>query len=86
MELGYHRLVANAEVSLSTDDIFYGNSFINDGDELQVANKRYGMEVNFDTVNYNFTVKSGTTGEALPANSALGVKKTNPASTVAWAD
>ena len=73
----------NAEVSLSTDDIFYGNSFINDGDELQVANKRYGMEVNFDTVNYNFTVKSGTTGEALTANSALGVIENQSASTVA---
>ena len=74
---------ANAEVSLSTDDIFYGNSFINDGDELQVANKRYGMEVDFDTVNYNFTVKSGTTGEALTANSALGVTENQSASTVA---
>ena len=45
---------SNVEVSLSTDDLFLGNSFINDGDELQVANKRYGIEVDFDTVNYNF--------------------------------
>ena len=73
---------SNVEVSLSTDDIFIGNSFINDGDELQIANKRYGIQVDFDTVNYNFSVKSGTTGEALPANSALGITSNQPASNV----
>jgi len=73
---------SNVEVSLSTDDLFLGNSFINDGDELQVANKRYGIEVDFDTVNYNFSVKSGTTGEALAANSALGVTSNQSASNV----
>ena len=73
---------SNVEVSLSTDDLFIGNSFINDGDELQIANKRYGIQVDFDTVNYNFSVKSGTTGEALPANSALGITSNQPASNV----
>ena len=73
---------SNVEVSLSTDDLFLGNSFINDGDELQVANKRYGIKVDFDTVNYNFSVKSGTTGEALPANSALGITSNQSASNV----
>ncbi|MDB4841228.1 flagellar hook-basal body complex protein [Planktomarina sp.] len=73
---------SNVEVSLSTDDLFLGNSFINDGDELQVANKRYGIEVDFDTVNYNFSIKSGTTGEALAANSALGVTSNQSASNV----
>ena len=35
-----------------------------------------GMEVNFDTVNNSFEFKSGSTGEALAANSAKGLQLT----------
>ncbi|MDG1314291.1 MAG: flagellar basal body FlgE domain-containing protein, partial [Flavobacteriaceae bacterium] len=63
----------NVDVSLSTSDKLIGNSFINDGADLQPQNKRFGMDVYFDTVNSAFEFKSGSTGETLAANSAQGV-------------
>ena len=41
------------------------------------------MEVEFDTVNNNFIVKSGTTGESLRANSAVGVTAAQNESSIA---
>ena len=41
------------------------------------------MEVEFDTVNNNFVVKSGTTGESLRANSAVGVTAAQNESSIA---
>jgi len=63
----------NSDVSLATDDKAIGNSFVADGPQLQAQNQRFGMEVNFDTVNNAFEFKSGSTGETLAANSAQGV-------------
>ena len=63
----------NKDVSLATDDKVIGNSFLNTGADLQAQNKRYGMSVYFDTVNNLFEVKSGTTGEALVANTVQSV-------------
>ena len=48
-----------------------------------VTNKRYGMEVNFDTVGTKFDIKSGKTGEQLAENSAVGVTDNQSASDVA---
>ena len=64
---------SNKDISLAEDTMLIGNSFLNDGPEVQAQNKRYGMGVYFDTVNNLFEFESGTTGEALEANSALGV-------------
>jgi flagellar hook protein FlgE len=63
----------NKDISLATDDKLVGNSFLNTGADLQPQNKRYGMSVYFDTVNNLFEVKSGTTGEALVANTVQSV-------------
>ena len=41
------------------------------------------MEVEFDTVANNFNITSGTTGEALAANSAVGVPNVQSASSIA---
>jgi flagellar hook protein FlgE len=71
--LGIQAYGNNVDVSLSTNDKLIGNSFINDGADLQPQNKRYGMDVYFDTVNSSFEFKSGSTGETLAANSAQGV-------------
>ena len=56
---------------------------MNDGPEIRQENKRYGMEVEFDTVNNVFNVSSGTTGEALAAGSVVGVDLAQNASSVA---
>jgi flagellar hook protein FlgE len=73
----------NSDISLATDDKAIGNSFVADGPQLQAQNKRFGMEVNFDTVNNAFEFKSGSTGETLAANSAQGVAANQSKSDVA---
>ena len=73
----------NSDISLATDDKAIGNSFVADGPQLQAQNKRFGMEVNFDTVNNAFEFKSGSTGETLAANSAQGVAANQSMSDVA---
>ena len=80
--IGIPAFGSNKDISLASDDKSLGNAFLNDGPELQIANKRYGMEVEFDTVNYLFSVSSGTTGETLAANSALGVEENQAASSI----
>jgi len=80
--IGIPAFGSNKDISLASDDKSLGNAFLNDGPELQIANKRYGMEVEFDTVNYLFNISSGTTGETLAANSALGVEENQAASSI----
>ena len=63
--------------------ILLGDAFVNDGPEIRQENKRYGMEVEFDTVNNVFNISSGTTGEALAAGSVVGVDLAQNASSVA---
>ena len=49
-----------SEVSLKSNDLLLGEAFLADGPEIRPNNKRYGMEVEFDTVNNSFNIKSGT--------------------------
>lgn len=81
--LGIEAFGNNQDIDLKTNDILTGNAFVPSGPELRVENKRYGMEVEFDTVQNQFLVKSGTTGEALRANSAVGVTSAQNESSVA---
>jgi flagellar hook protein FlgE len=81
--LGIPALGESPEVSLKTDNLLLGDSFVNDGPEIRVNNKRYGMEVEFDTVNNVFNVKSGSTGEALAGGSVVGIDLAQNASSVA---
>ena len=81
-DLGIPAFGNNRDISLSSDDLFLGNSFVNNGPDVRVQNKRYGMEVNFDTVNTTFEISSGKTGEKLSENSAVGVTANQAASDV----
>ncbi|MDA9673707.1 flagellar hook-basal body complex protein [Paracoccaceae bacterium] len=81
--LGIPALGENPEISLKTDNLLLGDPFVNDGPEIRVNNKRYGMEVEFDTVNNVFNVSSGSTGEALAGGSVVGVDLAQNASSVA---
>ena len=81
--LGLEAFGNNPDIDLKTEDILTGKAFVPSGAELRVENKRYGMEVEFDTVNNSFVVKSGTTGEALRANSAVGVTSAQNESSIA---
>ena len=81
--LGIPALGESPQVSLETDDLLLGEAFLADGPEVRIANKRYGMEVEFDTVANVFNISSGTTGEAIAANSVVGVNAAQSSSTVA---
>ena len=81
--LGIPGFGENPEVSLTTDELLTGSPFVADGPDVRAQNKRYGMQVEFDTVANNFNIKSGTTGEALVANSVVGVTKAQSASSIA---
>jgi flagellar hook protein FlgE len=81
--LGIPAFGENAEINLTTDAILNGSPFVATGPDLRAQNKRYGMEVKFDTVANNFNITSGSTGEALAANSAVGVSLAQSASSVA---
>lgn len=81
--LGIPAIGENPEISLQTDELFVGGAFVPSGPEVRAENKRFGMEVEFDTVNNVFDIKSGTTGEALGANSVVGVDVAQNASSVA---
>ena len=81
--LGIEAFGNNAEIDLKTEEILVGNALVPVGPEVRVENKRYGMKVDYDTVQNQFVIKSGTTGEALRANSAVGVTSAQNESSVA---
>jgi len=81
--LGIEAFGNNKDIDLRTDDILVGNAFVANGPEIRAEEKRYGMEVEYDTVQNQFVIKSGTTGESLRANSAVGVTVAQNESSVA---
>jgi flagellar hook protein FlgE len=81
--LGIPTIGENPEISLQTDELFVGGAFVPNGPDVRAENRRFGMEVEFDTVNNVFDIRSGTTGEALNANSVVGVDVAQNASSVA---
>ena len=81
-DLGIPAFGNNKDISLTSEDKLLGNAFVNNGPEVRVQNKRYGMEVYFDTVENKFEIMSGKTGEQLSENSAVGVTANQSASDV----
>ena len=80
--LGIPGFGENPEIDLTTDAVFNGSPFVAAGPEVRAQNQRFGMQVEFDTVANEFNITSGTTGEALAANSAVGVPAAQSASSV----
>jgi len=68
-------LIRGGEV-LSTE------SFVADGEEIQLNDKRYGVSVNYNSDTQTFTFASGTTGELIEANGALGVEAQQKSSAI----
>ena len=56
--------------------------FVADGEEIQLNDKRYGVSVNYNSDTSNFTFASGSTGELIEANGALGVTAQQKASSI----
>ena len=63
-------------------EILYTESFVADGEEVQLNDKRFGAKVGYNSDTKTFTFSSGTTGEAIDANGAIGVGATQKASNI----
>ena len=72
----------SSQVLIRGGEVLYTGSFIADGDEIQLNDKRYGIQVGYNSDTKNFTVSSGTTGEAIAEDGALGVASPQKASNI----
>ena len=70
------------EVPIRGGEILHGDSFVATGEEIQPNDKRYGISVEYNSELQNFTISSGTTGEAINANGAIGVSEQQKASNI----
>jgi flagellar hook protein FlgE len=61
---------------------FAGESFVADGEEIQLNDKRFGVGVTYNRDTKTFTFKSGTTGETIKANGAIGVTAAQKSSNI----
>ena len=80
--LGMAAFGQSAEQSIKLGEQVVSESVLFDGPEVRTDNKRYGIQVEFDDVQNEFSFKSGTTGEALGASSAVGVDNIQNESTI----
>ncbi|XDZ64924.1 flagellar hook-basal body complex protein [Alphaproteobacteria bacterium LSUCC0684] len=69
-------------VQIRGGEVLYGDSFVATGEEIQPNDKRYGIKVAYNSEFQNFTISSGTTGEAINANGAIGVETQQKASNI----
>ena len=70
------------EVLIRGGEVLSTEAFVADGEEIQLNDKRYGVNVNYNSDTRSFTFSSGTTGEAIAANGALGVDEAQTASNI----
>ncbi len=69
-------------VAIRGGEVLYGDSFVATGEEIQPNDKRYGIKVAYNSELQNFSISSGTTGEAIDANGAIGVSQQQKASNI----
>ena len=60
----------------------FRESFVADGEEIQLNDKRYGITVEYNSDKKSFKLSSGTTGEQIAAQGALGVTEAQKASNI----
>jgi len=71
----------DASVSLIRGgEILTTEPFVADGEEIQLNDKRYGASVTYNSDTQTFTFASGSTGEYIDTNGALGVVQEQKAS------
>ena len=61
---------------------FSANTFVADGAEIQLNDKRFGIKVGYNSELKSFEFSSGTTGETIAANGAIGVTEAQTASSI----
>lgn len=63
-------------------EVLYTEPFVADGEEVQLNDKRYGVEVGYNSDTKTFTFRSGSTGEQINANGAIGVDSAQKSSNI----
>ena len=63
-------------------EVLTTEAFVADGEEIQLNDKRFGITVKYNSDTQSFTFASGTTGELIEANGALGVPNQQKASSI----
>ena len=63
-------------------EVLTTEAFVADGEEIQLNDKRFGITVKYNSDTQSFTFASGTTGELIEANGALGVPEQQKASSI----
>ena len=69
-------------VQIRGGEVLFGDPFVATGEEIQPNDKRYGIKVAYNSELQNFSISSGTTGEAIDANGAIGVNEQQKASNI----
>ena len=69
-----------SSVLIRGGEVLSTEPFVADGEEIQLNDKRYGVTVHYNSDTQTFTFASGTTGELIEANGALGVDAQQKAS------
>ncbi|MDA0186161.1 MAG: flagellar hook-basal body complex protein [Proteobacteria bacterium] len=70
------------QVLIRGGEVMSADSFIADGEEIQLNDKRFGVQVGYNSDTKSFTVLSGTTGETISVNGALGVDSNQKSSNI----
>ena len=80
--LGIPASDSSPQTDISSTAVIAANSFVADGGEMQINAKRFGASVEYNSDTKTFTFLSGTTGETISANGALGVNVDQNASNI----
>ena len=70
------------QVLIRGGEILSAESFVANGEEVQLNDKRYGIKVEYQSDTKSFTIYSGTTGENIEENGAIGVDTFQRASNI----
>jgi hypothetical protein len=73
---------SSPQTEISSTAVISAASFVADGGEMQINAKRFGASVVYNSDTKTFTFLSGTTGETIKADGALGVDNDQNASNI----
>ena len=80
--LGIQASDSSPQTEISSTAVISAESFVADGSEMQINAKRFGAKVNYNSDTKSFTFSSGSTGEEISADGALGVDTNQNASNI----
>ena len=80
--LGIPASDSSPQTTISSTAVIAAQSFVADGGEMQINAKRFGASVAYNSDTKTFTFLSGTTGETISADGALGVDSDQNASNI----